>query len=641
MKNRRKLSILLVIGILVGVVVIGFSTLLGGKVSQTFGTINQGLGDGSAPELGGGARSVMEQSQSGSAGKAAPPPAAPADGADMAEVEEEMAAEDMADEEMAAEEEMAVEDMAEAGLPAKGPDTGSPPPTHGGAPMLAGPDSPVAASTAVARADDSAEAEETDSDAAEADIPQPQPSPAPTEERIPEEPREEDWTVWKPFTLAQEDNLSTFAMDVDTASYTAARGYLENGVVPPPASIRIEEFVNFFDYDYPKPTDHALGINNEVSVSPWMPDDVPTSYLARIGIQGKEVTPQERDDAVLTFVIDVSGSMDVPNRLPLVKESLKLLVEQLRETDKVGIIIYGDRGQVVLEHTAVANRDSILKAIDSVQNRGSTNMEEGLWLGYEEAVRNLNPEGINRVILCSDGVANVGASTPEELLQTIRDYTEQGIYLSTIGFGMGDFNDRLMEQIADNGNGNYAYVDTLDEAKRIFVERLTSTLQVIAKDAKIQVEFNPQAVHSYRLLGYENRDIADEQFRDDTVDAGEVGAGHSVTALYELVLTDEPQGELFKTQIRYADPDTDEVYEYSQPFLVADIEESFDDAPANFQLAAAVAAFAWELRAYDPDAQQPFAQIRETVERLPEPYQSDDDVAELEQLLRSAEQGLR
>ena len=397
-----------------------------------------------------------------------------------------------------------------------------------------------------------------------------------------------------PFIDTEDDHLSTFAMDVDTGSYSITRRYLTDGYLPPPEAVRVEEFVNTFDYNYDPPTEDAFAIHIDGAPSKF--GEGKRLQLLRIGLQGRIIPDKHRKDAILTFVIDVSGSMSYENRLELVKKALNLLVDQLRPTDKVGIVVYGSRGRLVLPHTGIEQRSEILAAINSLQPDGSTNAEEGLRIGYEMAWRNASVDHINRVILCSDGVANVGNTGPDAILKEIRTYVDKGITLSTVGFGMGNYNDVLMERLADTGNGSYAYVDTLSEAKRIFVENLTGTLQLIAKDAKIQVDFNPEVVSRFRLLGYENRRLDHEQFRDDAVDAGEVGAGHQVTALYEVKLQPNATGKMASVAIRYADPDNHKVSEVSQDFLVSQLYESFDTAPATFRLAAAVAEFAEILR---------------------------------------------
>ncbi len=401
-------------------------------------------------------------------------------------------------------------------------------------------------------------------------------------------------TGTNPFIDTEDDHLSTFAMDVDTGSYSVTRRYLTDGYLPPPEAVRVEEFVNTFDYNYDPPAADAFAIHIDGAPSKF--GEGKRLQLLRIGLQGRVIADEHRKDAILTFVIDVSGSMKMENRIGLVKKALTLLVDQLRPTDKVGIVVYGSRGRLVLPHTGIERRSEILAAINSLTPGGSTNAEEGLRIGYDLAWRNASVNHINRVILCSDGVANVGKTGPDQILEEIRSYVQQGITLSTVGFGMGNYNDVLMERLADTGNGSYAYVDTRSEAKRIFVENLTGTLQLIAKDAKIQVEFNPEVVSRFRLLGYENRHLKHEQFRDDTVDAGEVGSGHQVTALYEVKLHPDATGKMATVSIRYADPDNHRVSEVSEDISVAQLHESFDAAPATFRLAASVAEFAEILR---------------------------------------------
>ena len=299
---------------------------------------------------------------------------------------------------------------------------------------------------------------------------------------------------------------------------------------------------------------------------------------------------------MLTFVIDVSGSMNMENRLELVKRALTLLVEQLRPGDEVAIVVYGSRARLVLPHTGIEAREEILAAIHSLSPEGVTNAEEGLRLGYTLALRNAKVNTINRVILCSDGVANAGETGADAILKKIRAHVEEGITLTTVGFGMGNFNDVLMEQLANHGNGSYAYVDTLNEAKRIFVENLTGTLQLIAKDAKVQVDFNPQVVSRFRLLGYENRHLEHEDFRDDKADGGEIGSGHSVTALYEIKLHEGANGQLATVFIRYEDPDTHRFSEISEEIFTTQLNGRFEAASSEFQLAATIAEFAEILR---------------------------------------------
>jgi Ca-activated chloride channel family protein len=397
-----------------------------------------------------------------------------------------------------------------------------------------------------------------------------------------------------PFVDADEDHLSTFAVDVDTGSYTLCRAYLEGGHVPPKDAVRVEEFVNYFDYGYAPPgtESEAFAVHLEAAPSKWSAGRL----LLRVGLKAREIQPAARKNAVLTFVIDTSGSMGCENRLELVKKALRLLVDQLRESDAVGLAVYGTTGRKLLDHRPVQERQEILRAIERLRPEGSTNAEEGLVIGYRMARAAFREGAINRVIVCSDGVANVGNTGPESILRSIQEEAAAGITLSTIGFGMGNYNDVLMEQLADKGRGNYAYVDTLDEAKRVFVQNLTGLLQVVARDAKVQVDFNALAVRSYRLLGYENRDVADQDFRNDKVDGGQIGAGHAVTALYELKLWPGRSGRLATVQVRYKEPEGEAAREVSREVDLSQVAPSFEAASGAFRLAACVAQFAEILR---------------------------------------------
>ena len=396
-----------------------------------------------------------------------------------------------------------------------------------------------------------------------------------------------------PFIDTEDDQLSTFAIDVDTASYTIARRFLDDGHLPDQNSIRVEEFVNYFDQGYAAPTDDAFAIHVDGSPSPFGNGN---HWLMRVGLQGKELLDEQRQDATLVFTIDVSGSMAREDRLGLVQRSLRLLVDELRSDDKVAIVTYGDRGSVLLEATEARERGKILQAIDSLQPGGSTYVEDGLKVAYKLAVDEVQSDRITRVMVLSDGVGNVGNTGPDSILRQVQEHVDQGVTLTTVGFGMGNYNDILMEQLANDGDGAYYYVDTLAEARRIFVDDLTGTLQVIAKDAKVQVEFNPEVVSRYRLLGYENRDVADDDFRNDAVDAGEIGAGHSVTALYELKLREDTEGVIGTVYMRYEDVGLNEVVEINREFQRSDLDTAFDEAPSTFQLSAVVAEFAEVLR---------------------------------------------
>jgi Ca-activated chloride channel family protein len=442
-----------------------------------------------------------------------------------------------------------------------------------------------------------------------------------------------------PFIDTEDDRLSTFAIDVDTGSYSIMRRYVSDGYLPPEEAVRVEEYVNYFDqgYDPPSRGEGAFAIHLDGAPSRFGDQKY---HLVRVGLQGYEVPPEQRKDVVLTFVIDVSGSMDRENRLELVKDALHLLVEGLGPQDQVGIVIYGSRARVVLEHTYVGEgRGRILSAIDELQPGGSTFAEEGLVVGYRQAYAAVDPQATNRVILCSDGVANVGNTGHESIWDQISHYADEGIYLTTVGFGMGNYNDVLMEQLADHGDGFYAYVDTIDEAERVFVEELTSTMEIIAKDAKVQVEFNPAVVSRFRLIGYENRDVADEEFRDDTVDGGEIGAGHSVTALYEIKFHPEaPESQVALTvYMRYQEPDTGETVEVSRAMAKADFAPTFGEAPIHFQLTAIVAEYAEILRGSYWAKESSLEDISAEAQRVAEYLPRDADVAEFVALVERAE----
>jgi len=394
-----------------------------------------------------------------------------------------------------------------------------------------------------------------------------------------------------PFIDTDDDALSTFGLDVDTGSYTVLRRYLRDGHLPPREAVRIEEVVNALDYGDQPPRRKDFRLTAEAAPTPFGESD--RYAVVRFGIRAREVDTSQRPPAHLTFVVDVSGSMAQENRLGLVKRALLELLDHLRDDDHVALVVFGTSGQVLLEPTE--DHGQIRAAIDSLAPSGSTNAEEGLEFGYQLAAKQLNEKGLHRVILCSDGVANVGRTGPDSILGQIERYAEQGIELTTVGFGMGNYNDELMERLADTGDGRYAYVDTFAEARRLFVSELTGTLMTIARDAKAQVEFNPRTVSRYRLLGYENRDIADEQFRDPAVDAGEIGAGHSVTVLYEIKLrSDAPRrGTLATLRVRYRPAEGNrKPVELKQRLNLRNLAPSWGDASASLRLASLVAEYA-------------------------------------------------
>ncbi len=438
-----------------------------------------------------------------------------------------------------------------------------------------------------------------------------------------------------PMEDTEDDHLSTFALDVDTGAYTVMRRYINDGSLPPKDAVRVEEFVNYFDQGYRYPSEHqAFGISIDGAPTPF--GETERYQMLRIGLQGYAVPAEERKDVSLTFVIDVSGSMQMENRLELVKRSLELLVEQLHRNDQVSIVVYGTKAEVVLEPTRGSRQGDILEAIYALRPGGATNAEAGLRLGYKMAERAFNPEGVNRVILCSDGVANLGETSAESIWTHVKKRAGDGITLTTVGFGMGNYNDVLMEQLADNGNGFYAYVDTLKEAERLFVRNLTSTLQVIAMDAKVQVDFNPEVVARYRLVGFENRNVADEDFRDNKVDAGEIGAGHSVTALYEVKLHPEARGRIASVFLRWKDPDTRDVTEKSQDFYTDQMADSFYEADPHFQWAVVVAEYAEILRDSYWAQESSMENVLEEAYRLSDQLPRDKDVSEFVDLVRRA-----
>ena len=397
----------------------------------------------------------------------------------------------------------------------------------------------------------------------------------------------------RPFVSTAVDPLSTFALDVDTASYSIARRWVEGGTFPPADSVRVEEFVNSFNYDYSTPN-NGLAVEADAGPSPFTEGNV----IVRLGVQAERVANDDRPQASLTFVVDTSGSMDRGDRIELVKTSLERLVVELDSDDRVAIVTYSDNAQVLLPSTSVSEEAVILDAIRNLRTNGSTNLEAGLQRGYDLANESFVDGGINRVILASDGVANVGLVDPDGLVALIRGDADRGIHLVTVGVGMGNFNDVTMEQLANDGDGFYAYVDTPAEAEKLFSDDLVSTLLTVAIDAKIQVEFDPATVAEYRLLGFENRAVLDNDFRNDAVDAGELGAGHQVTALYELSLHGgfRPADRLGTVQLRWEEPDNGSVIETRLELAGAIVEDRWTDTDDDFKLAVTVAALAEVLR---------------------------------------------
>ena len=406
------------------------------------------------------------------------------------------------------------------------------------------------------------------------------------------------------FESALIDNQSTFATDVDTASYTLARNYLAKGHVPPREQVRTEEFVNFFRADVPPPVESTFGIHMELAPSPFG-EAGKEHWMLRVVVRGKDVERTERAPLSLTFVIDTSGSMKEENRLELVKHALRLLLAELDERDTIALVAFSSEARLVLPATTAGSRGLIESAIHGLHADGSTNAEAGLLMGYEQAALMLSEGATNRVVLLSDGVANVGQTDQDRITADVEEHRERGIYLNTIGVGMGNHNDVFLEQLANKGDGMCAYVDTPAQARRHLVEDFTSTFEPIARDVKVQLEFDPYQVESYRLLGYENRAIADEDFRNDAVDAGEVGAGHQVTALYELVRHGggpDPEQPLATARLRWKAPHevgaegADEVMETSASLGAREASGTFEGTTAGFRRAVLVAQFAEFLR---------------------------------------------
>ena len=422
-----------------------------------------------------------------------------------------------------------------------------------------------------------------------------------------------DRIVENAFVRATDHPLSTFAIDVDTASYANVRRFLNHQQLPPKGAVRIEELINYFRYDYAPPTDgKPFATRVEVAACPW----ATRHRLVRVGLKGREVHNASRPAGNLVFLLDVSGSMQPANKLPLVRRAMKLLVEQLNENDRVAIAVYAGASGLVLPSTPCDRKEEILAALDRLQAGGTTNGGEGIRLAYKVAVAEFIRGGTNRVILCTDGDFNVGTTNQGELIRLIETNARSGVFLSVLGFGMGNYKDSTLEKLADKGNGNYAYIDDFPEARKVLVEEMTGTLVTIAKDVKVQVEFNPAKVAAYRLIGYENRLLRKEDFNDDTKDAGEIGAGHTVTALYEVVPAGEkvetpsvdplkyqrPTGltgaaagdEMLTVKLRYKDPDG--ARSRLLTFAVRDEGKTAAQAGADFRFAAAVASFGMLLR---------------------------------------------
>ncbi len=435
-----------------------------------------------------------------------------------------------------------------------------------------------------------------------------------------------------PYVETDRDNLSTFAVDVDTGSYTVMRGYWNKGLTPPAASVRPEEYINFFDAGYDAPDGGVFAVYADGAPTPFL--DYSEDILVRIGIKGAQVDARRRPNVNLTFVIDTSGSMEQDDRLGLVQDSLAVLLNELGPDDMIAIVAYNTSARVVAEPTRADERRDLQRAIDELHPGGSTNAEDGLVLGYDIAEQMYNSDEVNKVILLSDGVANVGETGPGGIFERIEQSATNGIDLLTVGVGFGSFNDVLLEQLADTANGQYRYIDTIDEADRVFRDNLLGTLITIARNVKVQVDFDPDVVKSYRLVGFENRDVPDRDFRDDRVDGGEIGAGHSVTALYEIELVDRTRRDILGTvSVRWESVDSRDINEISGDIELDLIADRWADADPRFRLAATVAAFAEQMRegrfARGFDLEDVYDEIDALSNEL-----DDSDVSELRRIVR-------
>ncbi|ANE53674.1 hypothetical protein SY85_22885 [Flavisolibacter tropicus] len=427
------------------------------------------------------------------------------------------------------------------------------------------------------------------------------------------------------FHKVSDDPLSTFSIDVDAASYSNVRRFLNNGQLPPAGAVRIEEMINYFRYNYTAPTGkQPFSITTEMAACPWNTKN----KLVMIGLQGKKIPMENLPASNLVFLIDVSGSMQGPERLGLVQSSMKLLVDQLREEDRISIVVYAGAAGMVLSPTSGANKGKIKDAINQLQAGGSTAGGEGIKLAYKVAKENFRKDGNNRVILCTDGDFNVGASSDDELERLVEKERESGVFLTVLGYGMGNYKDNKMQKLADKGNGNHAYIDGIGEAKKVLVSEFGGTLFTIAKDVKLQVEFNPAKVAGYRLIGYENRMLNKEDFNDDKKDAGELGSGHTVTALYEVIpagveseflkdvdplkyqnvkATTNTSKDILTVKFRYKQPDGNKSELIEQP--VIDQSIAFDKTSDNFRFATAVASFGMLLRNSEFKGTSGYAQV--------------------------------
>ena len=445
------------------------------------------------------------------------------------------------------------------------------------------------------------------------------------------------------FVAVAQQPVTTFSADVDRAAYANVRRIIGYGQIPPKDAVRIEEMVNYFDYDYPAPEEGSvspLRVSPELAPAPWNPNHL----LLRIGLQAKKIDLAKAPPSNIVFLIDVSGSMDEENKLPLLKSSFKMLLGQLRPDDKIAIVTYANGTKVALPSTSVKDKEKIIKVLDNLYASGGTSGGRGIQLAYEQAQKSFIKNGNNRIILATDGDFNIGINNTTDLEKFIEKQRESGIYMSVLGFGMGNYRDDMAETIADKGNGNYAYIDNITEAKKVLVNELSGTLFAVAKDVKLQLEFNPKYVKEYKLIGYENRMLANEDFTNDKKDAGEIGAGHTVTALYELVPSDGKVAQSLRYQsqelnekgkgnelgflkIRYKDPKVKDAksVEITEPLVFN--KKALKETSTDYRFAASVAEFGILLRDNSNKANATYDQVIELAEgaigKDPEGYRKE------------------
>jgi len=442
------------------------------------------------------------------------------------------------------------------------------------------------------------------------------------------------------FVNTVDQAFSTFSIDVDTASYTLCRNFLLRGLLPPPEAVRVEEFVNFFDYNYPAPEKDTFKVYTECAPSPFGRG----LFLLKIGVKGQRLGREEQRPAVLTILMDTSGSMEQPDRLDLARRAVKMLVEKLGPNDRVALVQCDSHARIVLESTPAAEKQKILDAVDGLQCSGSTNLEDGMDRAYQVALRNITAGAENRVLILSDGVANLGGTGANEILGKVEQARKQGVFCSVFGFGMGAYDDVMLETLANKGNGTYAFIDSVEEAKRVFVDDLAATLNTIAKDVKIQVEFNPAAVARYRQVGYENRRLNKEDFRNDAVDAGEVGSGKSVTALYEFESTvmpsgkaiAQPEGLIATVRVRYQRVADGRVEEIETRMMPEHMKRVPERTSPGFMLAAATAEFAEILRGSPHAAGSEYKDVATLLRPVALELKLDPRVQELVRLVEQA-----